>query len=103
MKPPPKPPDRIPYVICVCGKRGYYSRKEAKKEQRHNSWHGMTSYRCERSEVALWHLGHLPGPVKKGRWDRRTLGPSAPRTPGRRPVSPVEQNPFPVDPPLSGG
>ena len=48
-----------------CGKRGYYSRKAAKKAMReiHSNDHRMRPYPCE-GGTTLWHFGHLPDIVK---------------------------------------
>lgn len=46
------------------GKRGWVSRADAKKVARnvHPGEH-MSAYKCR---CGYWHLGHLPGQVRKG-------------------------------------
>jgi len=73
-------------VTCArCGKKGYGSKREAKAAvkqlaqigKRHGKLH---PYRC--GEV--WHLGHLPENVARGRASRRDL--ADPKTPRPQPV-----------------
>lgn len=76
--------NKFAYVTCEgCGKRGYYSKKTAKKEMSAHSMGGMCVYRCKLSQTELWHWGHLPPTVKDGRWARADLGSPARRIPRR--------------------
>lgn len=69
-----------PYVTCPgCGKRGYYSRKAARKAAQAASLRGLNAYRCKVWDEELWHLGHLPDPVRDGKTDRGSLGYTAQR------------------------
>ena len=76
--------DSVDYVTCACGKRGYRSRKDARKASRTISIRGVSAYRCPHPRahpVFYWHLGHLPQATKDGRKDRAELGVPAPRRP----------------------
>ncbi len=57
---------------CSCGKRGWVSRKAARKACRTiDRADHMAVYRCTAS--GMWHVGHLPPEVKDGRWSRDRL------------------------------
>lgn len=71
-------------VRCRCGKVGYYSRALARKGARQQGLHGLNAYRCSYVTNEMWHLGHLPVAIKKGRLGRETAA-QAIRTPQRRP------------------
>lgn len=51
---------RSRYTTCVCGKRGYSSRRIARKaaKQGFPGGGGLAAYRCHRRPL-FWHLGHL--------------------------------------------
>lgn len=69
---------RLP-AECVCGKRPFASRKEAKSFARsHHPGHSMSAYVCERDN-RYFHFGHLPDSVRDGRLTRDDLGYTAPR------------------------
>lgn len=76
---------RFAFATCLgCGKRGYYSKRTAKKELRAKGLKGLRVYRCKISPTELWHWGHLPPPVTEGRIARDSLGYATPRPPSRR-------------------
>lgn len=53
-----------PWIRCAeCGKRGYESRKIAKRAARAHHGHHLGQYRCD---SGLWHLGHLAQAVMHG-------------------------------------
>lgn len=62
-----------PWLTCQCGKRGYDSRKAAKRVLRraHPDGTRMHAYQCD-IDTTLWHVGHTPEPVKRGDVDRHT-------------------------------
>lgn len=76
------------HVTCSgCGKKGYYSRKTAKRELRASGLNGLCVYECKTSPTPLWHWGHLPVRVKDGRQSRSEIGYAAPRSPWRKRVA----------------
>lgn len=62
---------RLPTASCpMCGKVRYLSRKQARDAARRLRGSGhLNAYRCGE----FWHLGHLPDPVRAGRWSRDDL------------------------------
>lgn len=66
-----------PYVYRItcaaCGKQGFASRRDAKRAARSLGRQYLNSYRCERAVTELWHLGHLPTIVKRGRAARDSI------------------------------
>ena len=52
------------------GKRAYPSKAKAKqacREFRGPGKAGLSAYRCTGTE-GMWHIGHLPKPVRRGEW-----------------------------------
>ena len=51
--------ERNHWFTCVCGKKGYVSRRAARKakKQVHPNEHQFAAYRCPRT--GCWHLGHF--------------------------------------------
>jgi hypothetical protein len=71
---------------CVgCGKYRFMSRAAAKKARRRmGNPGGMNAYECP-TDTGWWHLGHLPGAVRRGDVGRDDLTPPGrPRPPRRR-------------------
>lgn len=62
------------FVFCPDhGKRGYHSKKAAKRARRmHHPGQQMDEFPCE-FRPGLWHLGHLPDPIKQGDIPRQVL------------------------------
>lgn len=86
----------VDFVTCPCGKRGYRSRKEARRASRIRSISGVNAYRCAHPNahpIFFWHLGHLPTATKDGRRERGSLGTHATRSPGT--FKGVERSPLP--------
>lgn len=51
-------------TVCACGKRGFASRREAKRVGRTlRSGGRLDTYRCTLTDSGLFHLGHLPAAV----------------------------------------
>jgi len=73
----------VPYTTCKrTGKRGYESRKDARRARgQHVKAEGLSAYRCR--YCYSWHLGHLPPEVKRGTLPR-------PRSAGHR-VEPLDR------------
>lgn len=70
------------FVTCACGKRGYASRKDARRAARMGSKRGVNAYECTHPDappIYRWHFGHLPYQVKESRWSRSSLGQAASR------------------------
>lgn len=66
----------MPYTMCThTGKRGYASRKDARRARRElpKTTGHLTTYRC--SVCERWHLGHPPAQVKTGEVARVDLQP----------------------------
>ena len=77
---PKRPKNHITWSTCrYCGKRGYPSRKAARRaSQAAPSGGALNAYECPQVPDGfdpVWHLGHLPDPVASGRWPRALLGP----------------------------
>lgn len=71
---------------CGCGKRTYLSRREARTDLRSltakvgpAATKGMRPYLCPDCEW-LWHIGHLPEAVRRGRMSDTQWYASRPRT-----------------------
>lgn len=66
----------IIYPTCICGKKTYRSRKEARRTAR-TLYRGsrLQTYYCDRGAVAGWHFGHAIG-YERGA-DARREGRSA--------------------------
>ena len=54
------------------GRRGYFTRKDAKEVAKAAPGAHMSAYRCG----DLWHVGYLPGNVVEGLTARDDLGPT---------------------------
>jgi hypothetical protein len=69
-----KAPKRFTYRICsACHKRGYPTRKAARAAARAANRGHMQAYECPamvEGAQPLWHVGHLPAKVLRGRWDK---------------------------------
>ncbi len=52
-------------VRNACGKVAYPDRKRARHAARWKPNEQLRAYRCE-DGCGLWHLGHNPGPVRRG-------------------------------------
>lgn len=63
------------YGECECGKRGYLTRKEAKRVARrlYPGDSGLNAYRCL-TYPDFFHLGHLRDQVRHGEVDRSIYG-----------------------------
>lgn len=60
------------YSVCAaCGKRSFLTKKLAKRQAREID-PSLRVYRCEGNDE-VWHMGHLPRAVIKGKIDRRTF------------------------------
>lgn len=61
----------VTWVTCSCGKRGYHTRRDAKRVARrsHRGEPGMHAYQCL-TDPAFFHLGHLSDRVRHGEVDR---------------------------------
>lgn len=59
--------------ICgSCGKRGYSTRKAARRAARRLfPEHRMSAYQCHDGGTS-WHFGHQPAALKRGAIDRKT-------------------------------
>lgn len=69
------PDSFVAWSTCdACGKRSYESRKDARRVARRLSpgKGRVHAYRCR--TTGLWHVGHVPTPVKTGRVSRRDYG-----------------------------
>lgn len=54
--------DTITYPTCVCGKKTYRTRREARRVARTlYPSERMQTYRCDRGWGAGWHFGHAHG------------------------------------------
>jgi hypothetical protein len=67
-----------PLHLCTCevhGKLSFESRKLARLHARrvHPGDHRLNAYECD-ATPGLWHLGHLPRVVVRGRIDRTRIG-----------------------------
>lgn len=60
---------------CATGKRGYYTRSDAKTVRNRHGSTGMNAYRCVVCE--MWHVGHLPIDVRRGEITRDEIKPPA--------------------------
>ncbi|AZG43462.1 hypothetical protein [Gordonia insulae] len=60
---------------CICGKRAYHRKSDAKKIRRHIGDNTMSVYRCQHSDG--WHIGHPPPGLKEGRIGRDQIGAAA--------------------------
>lgn len=59
--------DRIFWTRCVCGKRAYWSRSEARARKRqHQDRKGLNVYRCNQSRNRVFHIGHKPKALRRG-------------------------------------
>lgn len=53
------------WVTCqTCGKRRYFSRRDARRVARNTPGHRLNTYQCD--EQPGWHIGHLPNRVRFG-------------------------------------
>lgn len=73
---------RLHVAYCdPCGKLAYCTRADARARIREMGEKGLRAYRCP-AVPALFHLGHLPGEVRRGAataaevYARRDGGPS---------------------------
>jgi hypothetical protein len=55
------------YHTCACGKRAFYSRKQARRwvRQMNCSSSGMSVYECKHVP-GYWHFGHAPSLLVRG-------------------------------------
>lgn len=62
-------------LTCACGKRGYFTRKEAKRVARriYPGDSALNAYRCL-GNPKFFHLGHLREQVRHGEVDRSIYG-----------------------------
>ena len=69
-----KPASR--WIWCTdCGHRGYHTRSDAKAVRKHHRGKGLTIFTCPHrtgDETDLFHLGHQPVALGRGRVDERT-------------------------------
>lgn len=56
----------LPWFRCSCGKRGYSSRKMARRARAGLPGENLHIYQCPSSHAPSWHLGHLHEPVVRG-------------------------------------
>lgn len=70
-----KPASR--WIWCTdCGHRGYHTRSDAKAVRKHHRGKGLTIFTCPHrtgDETDLFHLGHQPVALGRGRVDRRRI------------------------------
>lgn len=60
------------WTTCTgCGKRGYYSKTDAKNVRQAMGEKGLSVYRCQQS--GAWHLGHKPRQLVQGRISRAEI------------------------------
>jgi hypothetical protein len=57
----------------VHGKALYATRRAAKRTIRQLNDSHLREYRCDQSAERLWHVGHMPDAVKKGRTTVREI------------------------------
>ena len=61
--------DLIFWTRCTCGKRSYWSRREARvRKRQHSDRKGLNVYRCNESQ--LFHIGHKPKALGRGQITR---------------------------------
>lgn len=52
------------YLACICGKRGYHHKRDAKTVRRVHGGDHLSVYRCTTS--GYWHIGHRPALLTRG-------------------------------------
>lgn len=52
------------YLTCICGKRGYFAKRDAKTVRRVHGGDHLSVYRCGSS--GYWHIGHKPALLTRG-------------------------------------
>jgi len=60
---------------CPTGKRGYFTRADARAAKRTHANKGLSVYECPACHD--WHLGHLPRKVRRGEITRADIFPPA--------------------------